>query len=290
MDNLVEIKKFVKEESLKNLSKESCGLLLKRGSTVVPIPCDNISPNPEVHFIISPLDVMEQSKTGKLVGFYHSHVMPENLKLSKYDRLVSEKLKLDSLIYSIENDDFLYFSPSKHNPEYIGRPFIIGLYDCFTLAQDYYRYTLNIKIPDPIESVQKIYRIKEKGDACPTLLKPYYDAWDFSSSEEFKNIVQLRYNPLAFHEIEEKIKNKFWIKEHFFASGFEKVNNPKEGDILLIDLEVYGKMPAYPSHCALFTQNNGILHHPLNGPSRRTVYGKLYQDRTSIILRHKDMI
>ena len=290
MENLVEIKKFVKEESLKNPSKESCGLCLKRGSTTVAIPCDNMSPRPETHFIISPIDIMELSKTGKLVGFYHSHVKEEKFQLSQYDRLVSEKLKLDSLIYSIQHDDFIYYQPKKHKPNYINRPFIIGLYDCVSLVQDYYKYSLNIHIPDPIESVQKIYRVKEDGVPCPTLLKPYYDGWDFSDPEEFNNIVRLRYDPLSFYSIQSRIKNKFWIKEHFLANGFKIVNNLKENDVILLDLSIGGRLPVYPSHCALFIGKNEIMHHPLDSTSRRAIYGKLYRDRAAVTLRHKDMI
>ena len=290
MNNLNETKEFVKIEALKDPSKECCGLILEKESGTVVVPCENVSPNPESHFIISPLDVMELSKSGKLIGFYHSHVMGEEFKLSKYDRLVSQRLMLDSVIYSITNDRFIHHKPNKHKPDYINRPFIIGLYDCFTLAQDYYKHELNIHIPDPIESVQKIYRTKEKGEACPTLLKPYYDKWDFSDSEEFNNIVKLRYNPLSFHRITHKIKNKFWIKEHFLANRFKEVNDTKAGDILLINISVYGKEATFPSHCAIFAQNNEIMHHPLNAMSRRAVYGKIYKDLTACILRHKDMI
>jgi proteasome lid subunit RPN8/RPN11 len=290
MNNLNETKEFVKMEALKDPSRECCGLILEKESGTVAIPCENVSPNPEAHFIISPLDVMELSKSGKLIGFYHSHVMDEEFKLSKYDRLVSQRLMLDSVIYSVTNDRFIHHKPNKHKPDYINRPFIIGLYDCFTLTQDYYKYELNIHIPDPIESVQKIYRTKEKGEACPTLLKPYYDKWDFSDSEEFDNIVKLRYDPLSFHKITRKIKNKFWIKEHFLANRFKEVNDTKAGDILLINISVYGKEATFPSHCAIFAQNNEIMHHPLNAMSRRAVYGKIYKDLTACILRHKDMI
>ena len=293
MDNLVEIKKFVKEESLKDTSKESCGLCLKRGSTTIAVPCLNVSPKPGAHFIISPLDIMELSKTGKVVGFYHSHIEDEKFTLSEYDRLVREKLNLDSLIYSIQHDKFIYYHPNQHKPKYLGRPFIIGLYDCINLVQDYYKYSLNIKIPDPIESVQKIYKIKEEGIPCPTLLKPYYDKWDFSDPEEFNNIIKLRYDPTSFYKIKEKIKNRFWVKEHFLANGFKNVNNindVKKSDVILLDLSVDGKLPPYPSHCGIFVENNEIIHHPLGATSRRAIYGKLYKDRTSNILRHKDMI
>ena len=289
MNNLDKIKDFVKRESLKDLSKECCGLILERESGTAIIPCENVSPNPGEHFIISPLDVMEASKSGKLIGFYHSHVVDEEFKLSKYDRLVSQKLMLNSVIYSVTNDSFIDYEPNKHKPDYINRPFIIGLYDCFTLAQDYYKHKLNIHIPDPIESVQKIYRTKEKGEPCPTLLEPYYNKWDFSDPEEFNNIVKLRYDPLSFHKITHKIKNKFWIKEHFLANRFEEVKDTKAGDILLINISVYGREATFPSHCAIFAQNNEIMHHPLNAVSRRAVYGKIYKDLTACILRHKDM-
>lgn len=290
MNNLDEIKEFVKKEALKDSSKECCGLVLEKESKVVAVPCENVSPNPEIHFIISPLDVMELSKSGKLVGFYHSHVKEEEFKLSKYDKLVSQRLMLNSIIYSVTNDSFIHHEPNKHKPDYINRPFIIGLYDCFTLVQDYYKHVLNISVPDPIESVQKIYRIKEQGLACPTLFKPYYDKWDFSDPEEFDNIVKLRYDPLSFHKITHKIKNKLWVKEHFLGNGFKEVKKLEEGDILMINISVYGRQATFPSHCAIFTQNNEIMHHPLNALSRRAVYGKIYQDLTACALRHKDMM
>lgn len=87
---------------------------------------------------------------------------------------------------------------------------------------------------------------------------------------------------------------RFWEKgedlyrKHFADAGFVEVNglsNLMEGDVLIISLGGTN----IPSHGAVYLGNNTIGHHLPNRLSCKEVYGRFYQARTVLILRHKDL-
>lgn len=281
-----DIKDFIKADCLKDTSEERCGVIVGSRGDVVAIPCKNISPNPSDHFVISPIDLAEIRKTSTLLGYYHSHLNDHQYELSKYDRLVSSRLNLYSIIYSIKTDTFNDFQPHANDfISYLGRPFITGIFDCYTLIQDYYKHEFNIKLTDPVDSVRMIYAVKE-GAPCPEALKPFYDSWDFSDPNELENIIRLRYDIMNFGEISKKIVNSAWLIEHFLANKFTKVNSIREGDIILVNLPVQGMTPTFPTHCLLSLGGNEVVHHPYGGESERLLYGRYLNRSTMCILRH----
>ena len=283
------IKEFIKQDCLKDVSEERCGVIANCNGVLKAIPCQNISPNPSEHFVISPLDLAEIKKTSTLLGYYHSHLDNHAYKLSKYDRLVSSRLNLYSIIYCIKTDKFNDFQPHVNDfISYLGRPFVTGIFDCYTLVQDYYRHELNIKLTDPLDSVRKIYEVKE-GASCPQALKPFYDSWDFSDPNELENIIRLRYDIMNFGEISQKIVNGAWLLEHFLASKFNKVNNIRKGDVILVNLPIGNTRPTFPTHCLISLGGNEVIHHPYGKESERLLYGKYLNRETMHVLRHELM-
>ena len=287
MYDFPQVEKFIQEQALKDTSKECCGLLSQDGDDMTAIPCENISETPDLSFVISPFDVARHRKTHNVIGYYHSHLKGQPSTHKKYDRLVSEKLKMVSLIYNVDTEQFSTYVPKLKHVPYTGRPFIPGIFDCFTLVQDYYKHDLNIDLIDPAESVENIYKAKE-GKPYDERLREYYEKWDFSDPDELKNIINLRYTISNFIEIKDKIKNKFWVLDHFLGHGFkEATGGLRKGDIILLNLDIYGVEPDYPSHCVVFIGRGDVLHHPIGSRSRIAKYGKFYQEKTCHKLRYK---
>lgn len=140
-----EIKDEIKSYALSNQTQEICGLIIENGKI---IPCKNRASDADVHFIIAAADIKRASKKGELIAVYHSHITNgyNYDYLSKEDIVVSEYLKITSILYSIAENKFYVYEPTGKPVEYEGRPYAKGTIDEFVLIKDYYRKELNIEI------------------------------------------------------------------------------------------------------------------------------------------------
>lgn len=127
---------------------ESCGLVLETSKGLVVENCKNISETPKSHFLISPSEQREKEKTGKLVGFYHSHI--SNSDFSWLDKAVSEATKLICFLYKIPTEELSEYHPNGWKAPYLGRPFVPQVFDSYELVRDYYKKELNILLPKTI--------------------------------------------------------------------------------------------------------------------------------------------
>lgn len=134
-------KQKIKQLALQT-NNEVCGAIVNNNV----YPCQNISINPEKNFIISPLDYLKINKIGKINYIYHSH--NQNPTFSEFDEINLHNLKLRGFLYCKETDSFNYFFPESYQNTYVGRPFEIGISDCYSLVYDYYKNELNIKLPE----------------------------------------------------------------------------------------------------------------------------------------------
>lgn len=147
---MFELNNLIKEEirkiSLENSPKESGGLFIKNKlGKLKLIYCENVSPEPEFHYLISDEDLEKAKKGGQIFGYWHSH-LKEN-ELSQADIVVAEKLNINSIVYCIEKDQFHIYEPIGFEMPYVGRRRYYGVLDCLTLVMDYYQRELNINIP-----------------------------------------------------------------------------------------------------------------------------------------------
>lgn len=87
---------------------------------------------------------------------------------------------------------------------------------------------------------------------------------------------------------------RFWergedlYRNHFAEAGFVEINDPKDiqlHDVFIISLGG----TSIPSHGAIYIGGNAIGHHLPNRLSCKEVYGRFYQSRTVLRLRHKDL-
>lgn len=189
------IKYLIKEHSLEENPKECCGLIYKNEIGFFAQKCKNTAKDPLNFFEISPIDYLNTSLKGKILAFYHSHSKNHSNDFTQFDIINAEKLKLSGVLYIIETDTFKEYSPTGYELPYIGRNYVLGKVDCFSLVKDYYKTEFNIEIED----ITHKYRYIEHKPDHPD-----------------NNI---------YHDI---------LPNHFLKNNFMEVKDLKENDVILI--------------------------------------------------------
>ena len=129
------------------MPKESCGLLAVIKGKETYWPCKNISESGFEYFIIDPDDWAECEDTGEIIGIVHSHPY-DSPQPSDNDKASCEYLDLPSHIYSVRMKEWCSFEPSGWKaPSLIGRTWIWGKHDCWSLITDYFleKKQINLK-------------------------------------------------------------------------------------------------------------------------------------------------
>ena len=128
------------------MPKESCGLLAIIKGKETYWPCTNIAESGFEYFVINPDDWAECEDTGEIVGIVHSHPY-DPPQPSDNDKASCEYLDLPSHIYSVRMKEWCSFKPSGWKaPSLIGRTWIWGKHDCWSLITDYFKENLNITL------------------------------------------------------------------------------------------------------------------------------------------------
>ncbi len=140
------LKTEIKKHALEQPDKEVCGLILVSGDQTFIYKCKNVATNPSRYFELSSLDYIRAWQEGKnhIVGFYHSQKSPIP---SMVDVINFNNHKIPSYIYSFDIDEVFEVSGSYlQYKKYLGRPFEIGVTDCFSLVRDFYKEERGIEI------------------------------------------------------------------------------------------------------------------------------------------------
>lgn len=149
-----QLKEKIKQEAAKAFPKECCGFIyLDRASYKFDVfPCKNVAEQKNNNFTISPNDYLRCSYLGQIIACYHSH-SNDNTEFSEIDKDNSNKYSMHYILYNVKKDLFNFYTPNSEKNPYIGRPFILGVSDCFTLVQDYARKERNINLQFPKNSL-----------------------------------------------------------------------------------------------------------------------------------------
>lgn len=117
---------------------EVCGLII---NSVQYFHCRNIHPDPGRYFRINDTDWLEAEAAGEITAVFHSH--PGNrLVLSAGDR--SAQISTDLEWWLASDGQLRKFRPV---PYLLGREFLHGSMDCYTLFRDAY-HLCGIDLPD----------------------------------------------------------------------------------------------------------------------------------------------
>lgn len=163
------ISQQIKDEAIKSYPKEACGFVILVGKKMVLKVCANISSTPQTNFVISPDDFADAEDQGSIVSIWHTHVDEpstpsqtdiHSCNISGVDWLILDIYKKDE---QFEFGEFCHLTPSGEQIGYLSRPYIFGVYDCFTLVVDYYRKEFGINVSFRATGYPEIQDWEEKG-------------------------------------------------------------------------------------------------------------------------------
>ena len=136
------------EHAIQEQPRESCGLLVIKKGKEVYFPCKNLAFDPSDQFIIDADDwVRIEDNEGEIVGVVHSHPVT-SAKPSEADRVACEKSDLKWWIVQPQLKDWQYCEPCGYKAPLIGRKWVWGVTDCWSLVKDWYKEEKNIELKD----------------------------------------------------------------------------------------------------------------------------------------------
>lgn len=140
------IKKQIVEHALKEMPREACGLIIKSGDVISYYPCRNIAPGNDT-FIMKPENYAEAENNGHVIAVVHSHpyATPEP---SQADRVACEASGLPWHIVSVPDEKWSYLAPCGYEADILGRLWVHGVLDCYSLIRDWYRIERGVLLPD----------------------------------------------------------------------------------------------------------------------------------------------
>lgn len=134
------LKQQMKQHALNEAPLEACGVVFKGEY----FPTRNIADSGEFkcHMDDVPTDDIDE-----LEWVFHSHTNGNN-SFSASDITHCNVCGVPYVLYSTASDEFLYLQPVEDIPEYVGRVYVAGIQDCYSLVQDYYKKEYSITLPD----------------------------------------------------------------------------------------------------------------------------------------------
>jgi proteasome lid subunit RPN8/RPN11 len=127
--------------------KEACGLLVAVGLKDVYVPCENVALHPQEMFTVHPRAYLEASQRGRILAVCHSHPNG-SAEMSMADLKACEDSRLPWYVLSVPSLEVKRHQPDGYRTPLLGREFVHGVLDCYTLIRDYFEYELGITLLD----------------------------------------------------------------------------------------------------------------------------------------------
>lgn len=155
MGKLIENIQSAAEQDYPN---EACGVIVKQGKRkYLSVHCRNDHYDPKSNFTVNPQDYVKATELGEVVGVWHTHTHGSSHP-TQTDRISCNLHKMPWYILGVskEDDQFTFDKPYLLTPESVSyglleRPYIWGIFDCFSLVRDYYKQEFDIEIMTPPE-------------------------------------------------------------------------------------------------------------------------------------------
>lgn len=158
--------------------RECCGIVAQKSRVERYFPSRNLADNPTEQFHLSPEDYVTAAEWGTITMIVHSH--PDaTTQPSELDQLQCDVNELPFVIASWPEGDIRTIYPRGDRP-LVGRQFVLGHADCWSLIMDYYRQEHGLILPN--YSVERHWW--EEGENL------YMDNWHDCGFREFDGAPQ----------------------------------------------------------------------------------------------------
>lgn len=140
-----------KAHAIETFPEEACGLVVEFATGCKYVPCENIAEDPSKDFRIDPKVYVAHVENGNPVrAVIHSHVNgnpgPTAIDIKSQ---AESALPWGIGLAGEENcQDILWFGDQAPMAPLIGRPFVHGMWDCYSLVRDYYRSKNIVELPN----------------------------------------------------------------------------------------------------------------------------------------------
>lgn len=256
------IREHAAEAYAKQPPEECCGFVATDGKRQRVFRSPNLAADPSRDFATCENVWRAVEDSGwEVIAGYHSHVNMPPVP-SPADKTVSERFKMPYVIVGWPTDAWDVYMPSGWRAELLGRPFVHGILDCYTLARDYFDMKCGIALPNydredswwfPLVETEDGRRVRTDGPG--RVIGPPLDLY----------------------------------MEKFSEAGFIAVDDPRMHDALIIQT---ARSPV-ANHCAVYLGDGLIMHHVQDRVSAIEPYvahrGN-YARGTRLIVRHSSLI
>lgn len=141
----------MREEAERRYPREACGFVIGRGKKAFFLPAANAASGTD-QFFIDHRSYAQAEDAGEILAIWHSH--PEcDATPSEADRAGCEASELPWLISPVrkteegfQHGDIEVLQPSGFEMPYVGRPYLFGTFDCYSLLTDFYRREYDIRL------------------------------------------------------------------------------------------------------------------------------------------------
>ena len=127
--------------------KESVGLLLNIKGKERYYPCNNLSMSSYQCFVLDPEDYVRADNTGEITAIIHSHPATPPTP-SQADLVGCENSNLPWHIVNPKTEQWGYCEPNGYKAPLLGREWVWGVTDCWSLVRDWYREEKQIELKD----------------------------------------------------------------------------------------------------------------------------------------------
>lgn len=243
--------------------EECCGVIAQNivDGAISYIRLNNVAHDKKSHFEIDPIAYIELEQSFTIKAIVHSH--PNGTaEPSEIDRIQMTMHGKDWVICGCGFDlvtgewysEIKRHKPTKEITPLLGRDYVHGLQDCYSLVRDYYDRELDIKLPD-------FARID--------------DWWE---DENHEPLYEQNFEKAGFAKVDN-------LQQHdVILCRVGRTHHVNHALVYLGD----GKLQSEKT--APVVGDSLVIHHPHGRLSVREIYGENWQKRTAMIVRHARLV